>query len=61
MLEKAAGERLNEVTGETGIDGLGMVAEEEPSELPRGSSVDTSLGRRASDEMLLLAPESGGD
>lgn len=60
MLENAAGEELNDLTGDA-IDSLELRTEEESDEHSSRSLVDAFLGRRVSDVVLELAAESGGD
>jgi hypothetical protein len=63
VLEKAAGEGLNERTGDGAIDSVEFTTEEE-SEVHSGgdgSLLGVFLGRRVSAVMLGLAEDSGGD
>lgn len=63
MLEKAAGEGLNEGAGEGAIASVELITEEE-SEVHSGgdgSLLGVFLGRRVSAVMLGLAEDSEGD
>ena len=63
MLEKAAGEGLNEGTGDGALDSAEFITEEE-SEVHSGgdgSLLGVFLGRRVSAVMLGLAEDSGRD